>query len=196
MKFRGTRQQSPPEVTRRTMSVEQPHLGTSMKRSFLPFVALAALTPLFWACSSAATASPAATSQPAQTVIAATATPAAAATATLAPSSAPTALGLGGKWSGTWTDTSPDSSSGTFSLTWAQTGSTLAGTIKVSGTPCLSGGTVTGTINGGTISFGAVSGQVKVTYDGSITGAGKMGGTYSASSACASAKGNWTATQG
>jgi hypothetical protein len=167
-----------------------------MKRSLLSFVALAALTPLLWACSSAATASPAATSQPVQTVLAATATPAPVATDTTVPSAAPTALGLGGQWSGTWTDTSPDSSSGTFSLTWTQTGSTLAGTIKVDGTPCLTGGAVTGTINGSTISFGAVAGRVTITYDGSITGAGKMGGTYSASDACASAKGNWTATQG
>ena len=168
-----------------------------MKRSILSFVALAVLTPLLWACSSAATASPAAT-QPAQTVLAATATPAPAAVATdtLAPSAAPTSAGLGGNWSGTWTDTSPDSSSGTFSLTWTQTGSTLAGTITIGGTGCLSGGTVTGTINGSKISFGAVSGQVTITYDGNITDAGKMGGTYSASSKCANAKGNWTATQG
>lgn len=110
------------------------------------------------------------------------------------PSAAPTALGLGGQWTGTWADTSPDTSSGTFSLTWTQTGNNLAGTITVKGTPCLSGATVTGTINGSAISFGAVSGRITVTYDGSVSG-NKMQGTYSAPT-CGDAKGNWSATQG
>jgi len=110
------------------------------------------------------------------------------------PSEAPTAFGLGGKWNGTWQDTSPDTSSGSFAVTFAQTDNNLSGTITVKGTPCLTSGTVTGTITGSTISFGAVSGQVRITYDGTISG-GKMQGTYAAP-ACANAKGNWSATSG
>jgi hypothetical protein len=109
------------------------------------------------------------------------------------PSEASTALGLGGPWSGTWQDTSPDTSSGTFAVTFTQTGNNLSGMITVKGTPCLTSGTVTGTITGGTISFGAVSGQVQITYDGSVSGT-KMQGTYAAP-ACANAKGNWSATK-
>jgi len=63
---------------------------------------------------------------------------------------------------------------------------------RLQGTPCLTGGTVTGTITGGAISFGAVSGQVTVTYDGSVSG-NKMQGTYA--TGCGNAKGNWAATK-
>ena len=108
------------------------------------------------------------------------------------PSVAPTPLGLGGQWSGTWTDTSPDTSGGTFALTWTQTGNNLSGTITVAGAPCLTAGNVTGTINGSAISFGAVSGQVTITYTGTIAGT-KMQGTYDAPT-CGNAKGNWSAT--
>jgi hypothetical protein len=171
-----------------------------MNRSLLRLLALAAASAmLVGACSSSgATGSPPVVTEAPQTVLPATETPAPTPTAapTLAstPSSAPTALGLGGQWSGIWKDTSPDTSSGTFSLSWIQTGNNLAGSITVKGTPCLSGGTVTGTINGSSISFGAVSGQVKITYDGSISG-NKMQGTYSAPT-CGNAKGDWSATQG
>ncbi len=111
---------------------------------------------------------------------------------TPAPSAAATPVGLGGQWSGTWTDTSPDTSGGTFALTWTQTGNTLSGTINVVGAACLTAGNVTGTINGSAISFGAVSGQVTITYTGSIAGT-KMQGTYDAPT-CGNAKGNWSAT--
>jgi hypothetical protein len=104
------------------------------------------------------------------------------------------ALGLAGLWNGNWKDSSPDTSGGTFAVTFTQTGSNLSGTIAVKGAPCLTNGTVTGTITGSTISFGAVSGQVTITYNGSISGSG-MQGTYDAP-ACGNAKGNWTAAKG
>jgi hypothetical protein len=53
---------------------------------------------------------------------------------------------------------------------------------------------VSGTINGSTISFGAVSGTQTVVYDGSISGT-TMTGTYTAPAACVDAKGTWTATK-
>jgi hypothetical protein len=148
----------------------------------------AALTFAIAGCSqTTATASPAFTPMPPAQ---ATATGAASAPAA---TSAATQLGLGGSWNGTWRDTSPDQSSGTFALTWTQAGLSLSGTIKVSGTPCLTDGTVTGTISGSTISFGAVSGQVQIKYNGSVSG-NAMQGTYSAPT-CGDAKGNWTATK-
>ncbi len=117
-----------------------------------------------------------------------------AATATPVSSVAPSALGLNGPWNGTWQDTSPDTSNGSFAVTFVQAGNNLSGTITISGAGCITAGTVTGTVNGSTINFGAVSGQVQITYDGTVSG-NKMQGTYSAPT-CGNAKGNWSATQG
>lgn len=90
-------------------------------------------------------------------------------------------------------DTSPDSSSGTFQVIWTQKGSTVSGTITISGTECLTAGTVTGTLSGSTITFGAVQGQRSVAYTGTVSST-SMHGTYSAPS-CGDAVGNWTATK-
>jgi hypothetical protein len=88
----------------------------------------------------------------------------------------------------------PDQVSGTFALTWTQSGNALTGTIVVKGTPCLSAATVSGTVNGSTISFGAVSGKNTVVYDGTISGS-TMKGTYTAPAGCGDAKGTWQAAK-
>jgi hypothetical protein len=184
---------------RRTIEPFNNRIGvTLMKLSLLRWMAPAALAVLIGACSSAATAAP---PTPAQSVLAATSAPTGALpipsdvpTAADTPTAAATAPGLGGKWNGTWTDTSPDTSNGTFALTWTQNGSNLSGTITVAGTPCISAATVTGSLNGSAITFGAVSGRVTITYTGTIAGT-KMSGTYSAPN-CGNATGNWQATQG
>ncbi len=138
----------------------------------------------------------------------ATPTPAPTAAATPLPSSAPTGAatsvptpavsnpseGLTGTWNGTWQDTTPDQAGGTFVLTWTQNGNALSGNIVVSGTPCLSAATVSGTVNGAAISFGAVSGTNTVTYNGTVSGSTMQGG-YTAPSACEDAQGTWTATK-
>jgi hypothetical protein len=62
----------------------------------------------------------------------------------------------------------------------------------VTGAGCLTNGTVTGTLNGSSITFGAVSGAVTITYSGAISG-NTMQGTYDAPT-CGNAKGNWSAT--
>ncbi len=98
--------------------------------------------------------------------------------------------GLSGTWSGTWKNTTPDKAQGTFKLTWQQSGSVLTGTITIAGTPCLTGGHITGALNGSTISFGVVKGAVEVAYTGSVSGT-TMSGTYATS--CGSAVGNWQA---
>jgi hypothetical protein len=115
-----------------------------------------------------------------------------AATNTAAATTAPPVNGAGltGTWNGTWTNTTPDHSTGTFRVSWVQAGSRLTGTITINGTPCLSGGTIDGTVAGGTISFGAVKGQVNVAFVGAVAGS-TMGGTYS--TGCGNAKGTWRA---
>jgi hypothetical protein len=106
----------------------------------------------------------------------------------------PAAADLSGTWDGTWTDTSPDTSSGTFELVWQQDGSSLDGTITVHGTACLTDAGITGVLSGGQISFGAVEGQVTISYDGDVAGDGaSMQGTYQASASCANATGDWKA---
>lgn len=102
------------------------------------------------------------------------------------------AAALSGTWKGDWENTSPDSSRGTFTIQWQQLGTGLTGTITVNGTPCLTGGSISGSVSGDHIDFGVVTGQAQVVYTGSVNGT-KMSGTYSTS--CGNAQGNWTATK-
>jgi len=140
----------------------------------------------------APTAAPTAMVLPATAVPTPTTEPTASETA--AASATPAPAGLSGQWSGAWQDTSPDQSGGTFVVTWTQTGSVLAGSIMVKGTPCLTTGQVTGSLSGSSISFGAVSGRVTISYTGTVA-SDTMKGTYSAPT-CGNAKGNWSATKG
>lgn len=100
--------------------------------------------------------------------------------------------GLGGTWSGTWANSTPDDATGTFEIAWTQDGTKLSGTITIDGTPCLSGGTITGKIRGNAINFGVVEGQVEVNYAGEVEG-DTMSGTYATS--CGNANGDWEATK-
>jgi hypothetical protein len=88
----------------------------------------------------------------------------------------------------------PDQVAGTFTLTWTQNFNILTGNIVVKGTPCLTGATVSGSVSGSTITFGAVSGTHTVVYDGTVSGT-TMKGTYTAPAACVDAKGTWAATK-
>lgn len=108
------------------------------------------------------------------------------------PAPKPTANDLSGTWSGTWANQTPDDSTGSFTLTWTQTGSQLSGSITITGTPCLTGGAITGSTDGQTISFGAVSGEVTVAYDGTVAGS-TMSGSYGTE--CGDARGTWSAAR-
>ncbi len=101
--------------------------------------------------------------------------------------------GISGIWNGQWANQTPDTATGTFSVQLIQQGSTLTGNISIVGTPCLTGGSVTGTINGSAINFGVVEGQVTVNYTGTITGSNTMSGTYATN--CGNAYGDWQATK-
>jgi hypothetical protein len=100
--------------------------------------------------------------------------------------------GLAGTWSGTWTNSTPDDATGTFELKWTQDGAKLDGTIQIDGTPCLTGGSITGKVRGDSINFGVVSGQVEVNYAGTVSG-NEMSGTYATS--CGDASGDWQAVK-
>jgi hypothetical protein len=122
--------------------------------------------------------------------VAAPSAPATTAPTTTAPP--PPSTSLSGTWAGTWANQVPDQSTGSFTVTWTQNGNALTGSITISGTPCLSGGSITGSVNGATISFGAVQGQVTVEYSGTVAST-TMSGTYATD--CGKARGSWTATR-
>ena len=115
----------------------------------------------------------------------------AAATATAAPTGA--ASGLGGIWGGEYVSTSTPGSTGTFILEWTQSGSALSGTISVANSECVTEGTITGTVAGSQITFGAVQGTYAIAYEGTVSG-DSMSGTYSSPS-CGNAAGTWQAAK-
>jgi hypothetical protein len=109
--------------------------------------------------------------------------------------SAPSGSALDGDWTGSWTSTSTAGVTGTFTLTVAFQVQSMAGTIAVKGTPCISAGTVTGTLNGTAISFGVVSGSQTIAYTGKVAGT-TMSGTYQTGENCGNDKGTWQASKG
>ena len=78
-------------------------------------------------------------------------------------SNTPAALNLSGTWDGTWQTTSPDTATGTFTIIWTQAGSSLSGTISIKASTCISQASITGSISGDKITFGAVKGQAAIT---------------------------------
>lgn len=150
------------------------------------------------ASTTSSTAGPGSSVASTSTTSAATPTTAATATtsasATTAPPAATTGGGTGltGSWPGEWQNTTPDSSRGTFRIQWTQSGSSLSGTITITGTPCLTGGSISGSLAGSTLNFGVVTGQSQVSYTGTVSG-DTMSGTYTTS--CGNAQGTWKATK-
>jgi hypothetical protein len=163
----------------------EPAAAVSSPGASAPLVATTAPT----SAPTAAIATPTATATP--LALPPSPTPGPTTTPTPSPTPSETPTDLNGMWTGTWQDSTPDTASGTFELTWARKGSTMTGSIVVRGTPCLAGGSVSGTLSGAAISFGAVSGRVQVSYDGTLAGS-HMGGTYT--TACGDARGTWEAT--
>ena len=88
--------------------------------------------------------------------------------------------GLAGMRSGTYESTSTPGSTGTFVLDWTQTGSALIGTISVANSECVSEGTITGTTDGSTITFGAGGRNLfGIAYEGTVIGRHDVRPTYS-----------------
>ena len=152
----------------------------TIRALFRPLVLAAALGLLLGACGASSSA-PASGS----------------ATPTVAPvaSNTPAALNLSGTWDGTWQNTSPDTATGTFAIIWTQTSSNLSGTISIKASTCISQASITGSIVGDKISFGAVKGQATISYDGTVSGNDTIKGDYHAPSTCGNALGTWTATR-
>jgi hypothetical protein len=114
------------------------------------------------------------------------------------PTSTSTPLGpLSGIWIGEWNNETPISGQGTFTIRWGQQGSDLFGTVAIVGSNCLSSGSITGTVIGTRLRFGAVerptAGGISIDYTGTVTGPDTLVGTYE--SDCGPSRGTWTATR-
>lgn len=79
-------------------------------------------------------------------------------------------------------------------MTFQVAGSRLSGPIHINNSTCVSDGTVTGTVSGSRINFGAVRAAQQISFTGVLSG-DTLSGTYSAPS-CGGEKGTWTATRG
>jgi hypothetical protein len=102
-----------------------------------------------------------------------------------------------GTWVGTWAnDPAFGNANGGFTMKAVQKGNTFTGTTDVTGPTCVRHGTVTGTINGGTITFGSVAAARTVNFTGTLNGT-SISGTWDAI-ACGltiTVTGTWQATK-
>jgi hypothetical protein len=115
------------------------------------------------------------------------------------PSQAPppgNASDLTGTWDGTWDIDPPyETVTGGFTLELTQSGNTISGPIEMTGTDC-DNGTVGGTVEGSTITFGWVSSSQTVDFTGTVDGS-SMSGTWSSISCSGDVPitGTWEATK-
>ncbi|MDP9239744.1 MAG: hypothetical protein M3O55_03765 [Actinomycetota bacterium] len=109
-----------------------------------------------------------------------------------ATASTPATGSIAGAWNGTFTVTGQPGQ-GTFTVTFATAGSALTGTIHINNSTCVSDGTITGTLSGTQINFGAVRAAQKISFTGALV-ADKLAGSYSAP-ACPGGSGTWAATR-
>jgi hypothetical protein len=114
--------------------------------------------------------------------------------ATGATGSTGSALGVAGTWTGEWQDDKVAAGHDSFTMTFTQNGDQISGPISINGSVCVTKGTISGTVTGNSIEFGAVQAEVKISYQGTISG-DTMSGTYASSdpSCGPAATGTWTA---
>lgn len=103
-------------------------------------------------------------------------------------------IDLTGNWRGTW-NSSVANYSGNLSGTLTHSGTSISGTMNVTGSPCISSGTVSGTGAGGSFSASIDSGQDSLQLQGSYT-ATSISGTYSVpNGVCAGDTGTFSLNQ-
>ena len=109
---------------------------------------------------------------------------------TTSPAGGSGSTALTGTWDGTYESTSGEQ--GTFTIEFVPSAAGFSGTIQIEGSACISEGTITATVAGDAIQFGAVEGQVTVAFTGTIAG-DSMSGDYS-SPEC-NGQGTWEASR-
>ena len=102
---------------------------------------------------------------------------------------------LTGTWDGTWV-IDGYGNTGDFTMELVQTGGSFSGTVAITNTDC-SNGSVDGTVNGTSITFGWLLTPQPVQFSGVLNGT-SMSGTWAAN-ACSNAElsltGTWEATK-
>jgi hypothetical protein len=102
---------------------------------------------------------------------------------------------LTGTWSGIWSD---GYEQGGVTVNFIQNGSSLSGTATIANTPCISAGNISGSIEGNTISFGAVSatqGEGTILFSGVFTSTTMSGTYFIQSGECAGEGGTFSLTK-
>ncbi len=110
---------------------------------------------------------------------------------------APEGSGVTGTWDGNWAIDPPYAAViGGFTMELVQTGNDFSGPLQVTNTDC-TGGSVQGTLNGSSITFGWVFEQQPIQFTGTLSGT-SMSGTWSAlacSDGTTPLTGTWDATK-
>jgi hypothetical protein len=97
-------------------------------------------------------------------------------------------------WQGTWSSAKYPIS-GSFRLDVTLAATSMAGTLQVAGSDCISAGELRSKISGSTVEFGLVAGgRALITFRGTVTGT-RMSGTYTSGPDCGNDKGSWQATR-
>ena len=111
------------------------------------------------------------------------------------PSPEPTVPDLAGNWRGTWTDS--DNNSGDILLSITQDGTNLTGNASVSGSECISTGTISGSVSNTTLDLTITSGSDRASYNATYDVAtnGIEGNFNFVAGACAGNTGNFSMTQ-
>lgn len=98
---------------------------------------------------------------------------------------------LTGNWSGSWS--SDSAISGGLQASMIQSGDNIIGTASVTGSPCLSSGTVSGTVSGNNIFFGVVTETDAINFTATYYPPSTISGNYSVESGnCAGDAGTFT----
>ena len=105
-------------------------------------------------------------------------------------------LNVAGTWSGTWA--SSRGSGGTVQAVISQSGTSLSGTATVTGSPCFTSGSISGSVSGNNVAFGVLFGGGQQANFSAAVGSGgtSMSGTYSVSGgACSGDTGSFNLTK-
>lgn len=91
-----------------------------------------------------------------------------------------TPVDINGSWKGTWSSSVTDES-GTVSVVLLVNGTVISGSMDLSGSPCISTGSIDGTVSGNSVSFGVILGDDEIQFSSTYSD-GTISGTYSVTS--------------
>jgi len=96
----------------------------------------------------------------------------------------PSVLNLSGDWVGTWSDSS-GTDSGNISLSLIQNNTSVTGNVSITGSECISTGTLSGTVSGNTLVSNIVTGSDTASFNANCTDTSMNGTLEVTSGPCA-----------